>query len=1286
MLEKIGLPAKPALRGNNWVTDASHCQGCSSQFTFINRKHHCRRCGGLFCNSCTQQRMVLRGQGDSPVRICEPCKKLEEAARFEMRHGNRSRTARGSSKFPLKNEDEVLKQILSNDGKDALPSGLGSNSDIVSSIPGASSSNNQEVVTQDGVGEVNISPIDEQHLKSEMGTASPEELRQQALDEKKKYKVLKGEGKSDEALKAFKRGKELERQADALELHLRKNRRKALLSGNAEVDTKESERRNKAARLEGKDKDDLAAELVELGWSDMDLQNEDKKPATMSLEGELSSLLGEISGKTKKDKAIDTVDKTQVVALKRKALALKREGKLAEAKEELKRAKILEKQLEEQELLGDAEESDDELSALIHSMDNEKLGSSSNTYDEGRDFDFGSLMGAADDHIIDGNFEVTDDDMEDPEMAAALKSLGWTEDSGNHESTVDKESLSNEILSLKREALSQKRAGNVAEAMELLKKAKMLERDLETFESPERKVGKDPTRAQKNTTSQAADQSSKSYMVGVENINEKKEKESRIAQRSRFTIQKELLALKKKALTLRREGRLAEAEEELKKGKILEHQLEEMDSASKVKTTSMDFSNEDPGKLPIGNKEEEDVTDQDLSDPTYLSLLRNLGWKDEENEQANLSSESHERNDNPPMRISESSATKTLPSVSVGRSKRSKAEMQRELLGLKRNALALRRRGENEEAEEVLRKARTLEAQIAEMEDSTKEIQSDTRKENIKTPLKISEESDAGEVTENDMHDPAMLSILKNLGLNVEEQETVTADENRDDVAVNLIHSDGPSLTQSSPAIFASQKSKGEIQRELLNLKRKALTLRRKGETEEVEEVLKMAKVLEAQMEELQTPKQIHLLDASKIEKSEDLRAGKHGNIIDAVDTSRGMNQETLGSNTKVLDFPTFSGSMVSYEANHPPRKSDILGPLDSQLSQGDQLIDLAASSEIGPSAHTGAETKIIPPPGDSVNLIDLLTGDNWIGSQASAKKQTDGLSCSGGSFLNSLPVQSEIVTISRQDLAKKDDIKSEKRENIVLIDEKPPKTNYVEEHASHKNDALRQDILARKRKAVGLKREGKLAEAREELRQAKLLEKQLEKDNAEPKSGSTSGSVSTSSPPIVQKERGSSDIAPKTLSSRERFKLQQESLSHKRQAMKLRREGRTDEADHEFELAKALEAQLEESSGHDSNAGIGSNSDVGVEDFLDPQLLSALKAIGIDNGNVKSQVPERPQPSKLNVDKGGSPNKERTQLEEQIKAEKVKAVNLKRSGKQAEALDALRNAKLLEKKLNSIA
>jgi FYVE zinc finger len=100
MLEKIGLPAKPSMRGASWVVDASHCQTCASQFSFINRKHHCRRCGGIFCGNCTSQRMVLRGQGDAPVRICDPCKNLEEAARYDLRHGRTTRPQKGAFPFP----------------------------------------------------------------------------------------------------------------------------------------------------------------------------------------------------------------------------------------------------------------------------------------------------------------------------------------------------------------------------------------------------------------------------------------------------------------------------------------------------------------------------------------------------------------------------------------------------------------------------------------------------------------------------------------------------------------------------------------------------------------------------------------------------------------------------------------------------------------------------------------------------------------------------------------------------------------------------------------------------------------------------------------------------------------------------------------------------------------------------------------------------------------------------------------------------------------------------------
>ncbi|KAK8546766.1 hypothetical protein V6N13_093809 [Hibiscus sabdariffa] len=822
MLEKIGLPAKPSLRGSNWVVDASHCQGCSSQFTFINRKHHCRRCGGLFCGTCTQKRMVLRGQGDSPVRICEPCKTLEEAARFELRHGYKSKAGKGSSKPAAKNEDDLLNQILGADRKESSSSGVILNKHMSPSVTrSASSASCSNVVgSDDGGGEMQRSQSVDQRMQNDMASLSPEELRQQALDEKRKYKILKGEGKPEEALRAFKRGKELERQAESLEIYIRKNRKRSLPSGNmSEIQNKdaakESGRKNRASSTVGKD--DLAAELRELGWSDMDLHNENKGSASMSLEGELSSLLGEMPKKSGKHGP----DKAQVVAIKKKALMLKREGKLAEAKEELKRAKILEKQLEEQELLAGADDSDDELSAIIHSMENDKEDEMLIQYEHTKGFDFDHLLGAADDIDIDGNFEATDNDMEDPEIAAALKSLGWAEDSNPSDDVVaqsapvNREALLNEILSLKREALSQKRAGNVAEAMAQLKKAKLLEKDLENFNSQPENLSFN----QNAPTLHTADISVKSAKLGDDNVNAVKDMELKPARKSRLVIQKELLGLKKKALALRREGRLDEAEEELKKGKILEQQLEDMENTSNTKAAQVtigssmkDLKVEHPSMSVTLPVEGEDVTDQDMHDPTYLSILRNLGWNENDDELSDSFPKHSTQNDS--EKVIESSLTQSPPKIPAKASRRSKAEIQRELLGLKRKALSLRRQGNTDEAEEVLEATKALEAELAEMEATKKVVESKWPNEKaIVAPLKgVVEEVDEN-VTENDMTDPAMLSILKNLGWKDDEMEPVTMQEKHSKhLATESLHSGRPSITQTSSGIrLHHQEVKGKL-------------------------------------------------------------------------------------------------------------------------------------------------------------------------------------------------------------------------------------------------------------------------------------------------------------------------------------------------------------------------------------------------------------------------------------------------------------------------------------------
>ncbi|GMS95535.1 hypothetical protein PENTCL1PPCAC_17710 [Pristionchus entomophagus] len=62
------LPSVP------WEDDGSvkDCRVCRAHFTLTNRKHHCRRCGLIFCSGCSSGRVRLASHPHS-VRVCDGC-------------------------------------------------------------------------------------------------------------------------------------------------------------------------------------------------------------------------------------------------------------------------------------------------------------------------------------------------------------------------------------------------------------------------------------------------------------------------------------------------------------------------------------------------------------------------------------------------------------------------------------------------------------------------------------------------------------------------------------------------------------------------------------------------------------------------------------------------------------------------------------------------------------------------------------------------------------------------------------------------------------------------------------------------------------------------------------------------------------------------------------------------------------------------------------------------------------------------------------------------------------
>jgi len=58
-----------------WVPDetALNCTQCNENFTLLNRRHHCRKCGALVCGKCSEKKFKLPVSDFKPVRVCNYC-------------------------------------------------------------------------------------------------------------------------------------------------------------------------------------------------------------------------------------------------------------------------------------------------------------------------------------------------------------------------------------------------------------------------------------------------------------------------------------------------------------------------------------------------------------------------------------------------------------------------------------------------------------------------------------------------------------------------------------------------------------------------------------------------------------------------------------------------------------------------------------------------------------------------------------------------------------------------------------------------------------------------------------------------------------------------------------------------------------------------------------------------------------------------------------------------------------------------------------------------------------
>lgn len=94
----------------DWI-DSDACMICSNKFTLLNRKHHCRSCGGVFCQIHSSKSIPLPDLGIfEAVRVCDNCFDDYDLKRSSSK--GKKRKSKKKAPNQSDNEDEDLRRVI----------------------------------------------------------------------------------------------------------------------------------------------------------------------------------------------------------------------------------------------------------------------------------------------------------------------------------------------------------------------------------------------------------------------------------------------------------------------------------------------------------------------------------------------------------------------------------------------------------------------------------------------------------------------------------------------------------------------------------------------------------------------------------------------------------------------------------------------------------------------------------------------------------------------------------------------------------------------------------------------------------------------------------------------------------------------------------------------------------------------------------------------------------------------------------------------------------------------